>query len=238
MLFLDFLPLLLLQFLLLLVVFLLELLKLLPVFLIELLLALLLALLVSLLLSHSLPFLLLLLLDSLALLVLFLAKILSTYVDFQRLGVVFIPPLQMKLPKSSGREPDVAFVAQAHLDRVTQTHLDGPADLVVEVISPDSIKRDRETKFGEYQQGGIPEYWILDPDKEQVDFYRLDAQGVYQRVAPDAQGIYRSHAVPGFWLQVAWLWQFPLPDAEDVLLDVIGKPYADYRRERMKQRGL
>ena len=172
------------------------------------------------------------------LLVLFLAKILSTYVDFQRLGVVFIPPLQMKLPKSSGREPDVAFVAQAHLDRVTQTHLDGPADLVVEVISPDSIKRDRETKFGEYQQGGIPEYWILDPNEEQVDFYQLDAQGVYQRVAPDAQGSYRSQAVPGFWLQAAWLWQVPLPDAEDVLLDVIGKPYADYRRERMKQRGL
>ena len=172
------------------------------------------------------------------LLVLFLAKILSTYVDFQRLGVVFIPPLQMKLPKSSGREPDVAFVAQAHLDRVTQTHLDGPADLVVEVISPDSVKRDRETKFGEYQQGGIPEYWILDPNEEQVDFYQLDAQGVYQQVAPDAQGSYRSQAVPGFWLPAAWLWQVPLPDAEDVLLDVIGKPYADYRRERMKQCGL
>lgn len=54
---------------------------------------------------------------------------------------------------------------------------------------------------------------------------------------PDAQGIYRSQAVSGFWLQTAWLWQFPLPDAEDVLLDIIGKPYADYRRERMRQRG-
>jgi Uma2 family endonuclease len=167
----------------------------------------------------------------------FLVKVLSAYVDFHQLGVVLVAPFQMKLPRS-GREPDVVFVAQEHRDRLKETYLDGPADLAVEMISSDSVTRDRERKFAEYQEGGVSEYWLLDPDLQEAELYQLDAQGIYQRILPDALGSFHSQAVPGFWLRAGWLWQFPLPDAEDVLLDIIGKPYADYRRERMRQRGL
>ena len=167
----------------------------------------------------------------------FLYKTLSAYTDFKQLGVVLPPPFQMKLPHS-GREPDVIVVAQAHRDRLKETYLDGPADLAVEVISPESVTRDREKKFAEYQQGGVAEYWLLDPANQQANFYQLDAQGAYQRVAPDAQGIYRSAAVPGFWLNIAWLWQDPLPGEQDVLLQIIGRPYADYLRQQMRQHGL
>ncbi|HEV7128352.1 MAG TPA: Uma2 family endonuclease, partial [Ktedonobacterales bacterium] len=154
------------------------------------------------------------------------------------LGVIVIPPFQMKLPDSSGREPDLIFVAQAHLGRLTRTYLDEPADLAVELVSPESLKRDREEKFAEYQRGGVSEYWILDPDLQQAEFYQLEAQGVYQRIALDAQGIYRAQAMPGFWLNVAWLWQNPLPGQDITLYEIIGKPYADYQREQMRQRGL
>jgi Uma2 family endonuclease len=131
----------------------------------------------------------------------------------------------MKLPRS-GREPDVIFLAQAHRDRLKDTYLDGPADLVVEVISPDSVTRDRAKKFAEYQQGGVAEYWLLDPDTQEAEFYQLDAQGTYQRVLPDAQGIYHSHAVPGFWLNAAWLWQSPEPSVDQVLQEIAGEAYA------------
>jgi Uma2 family endonuclease len=79
----------------------------------------------------------------------------------------------MKLA-GSGREPDVLYLARSHLRRLRKTYLNGPADLVVEVVSPESVKRDREQKFGEYQAAGIPEYWVIDPEAQQADFYQLD----------------------------------------------------------------
>ena len=58
----------------------------------------------------------------------------------------------------------------------------------------------------------VPEYWLLDPQLEQAEFYRFDAQGRSQVVAPDDNGIYHAKVVAGFWLRVAWLWRQPLPD--------------------------
>ncbi len=171
-------------------------------------------------------------------LVQFLSATLSAYINFRQLGVVLPAPFQMKLPRSSGREPDVIFLANEHRDRLKDTYLDGPADLVVEVISPDSITRDRDDKFKEYRQGGVPEYWLLDPGERQAEFYRLDARSAYRRVAPDAQGIYHSRAVPGFWLDVAWLWQDPLPAVERVVAAIAGEAYVRYWQEQWRQQGL
>ena len=161
----------------------------------------------------------------------FVAGILSKYVQVHQLGEVVDAPFQMKLPSSSGREPDAIFVTKEHLSRLKPparpTYLDGPGDLVVEVVSvPESVKRDRVEKLKEYRQGGVPEYWILDPDRQQADFYQVDARGAYRHVAPNAQGIYRARAVRDFWLNVAWLWQDPLPDVEQVVQEITAAAHA------------
>lgn len=138
----------------------------------------------------------------------FLYTVLSIYGESKGLGMVFPPPFQMKLEKS-GREPDLLFVASTHLDRLRETYLDGPADLVVEIVSPESVGRDRGEKFYEYEQAGIPEYWLIDPQREEAEFYQLDERGHYRLIWPDAEGIYRSKILEGFWLRVDWLWQPP-----------------------------
>jgi hypothetical protein len=85
----------------------------------------------------------------------FLATSMNFFVDAHQLGVVLTPPFQMKTGHDlPGREPDIMFVAREHLDRFRDTYLDGPADLVVEIISRDSRARDRGDKFYEYEQGG------------------------------------------------------------------------------------
>lgn len=167
----------------------------------------------------------------------FLFTALSVFINVHALGEVMGPPFQMKLPQS-GREPDVIYVATAHLDRFTSTYLNGPADLVVEIVSPESVERDRVIKFGEYQDAGIPEYWLIDPDAEQAAFYRLNAEGRYDRIALDSDGIYHSEVVPGFWLRTAWLWQQPLPDTVAVLLEIDGEAYGRYLREQLRRAGL
>lgn len=145
-----------------------------------------------------------------------LSATMMIFVQQRKLGEVFIAPFQMKLAHS-GREPDVLFLANDHLDRLTATLLNGPADLVIEVISPDSIGRDRGDKFYEYQEADIPEYWLIDPLTERAEFYQLDAAGKYQLIPPDDIGVYRSKVMPEFWLRVEWLWREPLPTAGSVL---------------------
>jgi Uma2 family endonuclease len=166
--------------------------------------------------------------------VLFLSSVFDAFVSMHKLGRVVIAPFQMRLP-TSGREPDVLFVATAHLDRLRATYLDGPADLVVEVISPDSRARDRGDKFYEYQEGGVPEYWLLDPDGQRAEFYQLDATGQYAMVPPDDTGVYHSRALPGFWLREAWLWEDPMPSTNRVMLAIEGDAYLDHlHTERME----
>lgn len=165
----------------------------------------------------------------------FLGTLLRLYVQISRLGVIRLAPFVMKLP-TSAREPDVQFIAAAHRDRIMKTYLDGPADLVVEVVSPESAGRDQGDKLNEYEAGGVREYWIIDPRFQQASFYQLDDQGAYRLVAPDGDGVYHAKALPGFWLRVAWLWQSPRPEETSVLLEVGGETYRRYLLDLLDQR--
>jgi Uma2 family endonuclease len=148
----------------------------------------------------------------------FLATSINFFVDAHQLGVVLTPSFQMKTGSDlPGREPDIIFAAREHLDRFRDTYLDGPADLVVEIISRDSRARDRGDKFYEYEQGGVREYWLLDYLRRQAEFYQLGADGIYRLVPVGADGIYRSAVLDGLWLKVEWLWQEPLPLLMNVL---------------------
>lgn len=147
----------------------------------------------------------------------FLHMILRGYCSARHLGAVRAEPFQMKTgPNLPGRSPDLLFIATENLSRLTQKYLDGPADLIVEVISPDSRARDRGEKFYEYEEGGVREYWLIDPIRRQAEFYTLGPDGAY-RLALLEEGIYRSTTMPGLWLKVDWLWQQPLPELTAIL---------------------
>jgi Uma2 family endonuclease len=147
----------------------------------------------------------------------FLIMLLSHFVEASHLGVIRYEPFQMKTaPELPGRSPDILFVGNAHLSRLKKTYVDGPADLVVEIVSPDSGARDRGDKYYEYEQGGVREYWLIDPQRKQAEFYVRDEAGIYQ-LAPITDGIFRSTVLDGLWLKVDWLWQEPLPPVLDVL---------------------
>ncbi len=150
----------------------------------------------------------------------FLAQLLSLYVEVHTLGRVLLAPFLMRLGPDVAREPDILFVRQENLARLKETHLDGPADLVVEVVSPESRLRDRGTKFAEYEMAGVPEYWLIDPDLQRADFYMLAPDGRYERRPTDDRGWYTATVLPGFRLYVPWLWQDPLPPILDVLREM------------------
>ncbi len=152
-------------------------------------------------------------------LVRFLISAVGIYVETRDLGIIRSAPFQMKL-EHSGREPDLLVVTNAHLDRLKPTYLDSPADLVVEIISLESVERDRGTKFVEYEAAGIPEYWLVDPLRSWAEFCQLKDEGRYNITFAGRQGLYESSMLPDFRLHVDWLWQTPLPPVLDVLKDL------------------
>ncbi|MDW8101473.1 MAG: Uma2 family endonuclease [Anaerolineae bacterium] len=138
----------------------------------------------------------------------FLLAFIRAYVEAKGLGLVFGAPFQMKLPRS-GREPDLLFVARENVGRLKGTHLEGPADLVVEIVSPESERRDRGEKFWEYQEGGVREYWLIDPEKRKAEFWELSSTGRFQLRMEGSEGKYESGVIEGFWLRIEWLWSLP-----------------------------
>ena len=152
---------------------------------------------------------------------LFLASTLDLDVRSRNLGKIQIAPFQMRLPDSS-REPDLLFLANDHLHRLKPTYLDGPADLVIEILSPESIGRDRGEKFVEYESASIPEYWMIDPRARRFEQYILNDQKRFAPVLWGSSGKIQSKVIPGFWLEVEWLWQDPLPSALQTVANIAG----------------
>jgi Uma2 family endonuclease len=153
----------------------------------------------------------------------FLYALLDLFVQALQLGEVGIAPFEVKLgPEGPSREPDLFFVATTSLDRWTDDRLEGAPDLAVEVISRDSVGRDRGDKRDEYEEAGVREYWLIDPrpGKERAEFYVLDAAGRFQLIQPDEHDIFHSHVLPGFALHLAWLWQDPAPSALQILAEL------------------
>ena len=124
----------------------------------------------------------------------FLESVLRFYADARDLGRVYSAPFQMRLAdQDRGREPDLMFVSKENEHRLTSQYLDGPADIAVEILSPESVRRDRGDKFVEYEAAGVREYWIIDPERKQAEFYLLDDDNHYQPIFNGKQGIFRSH---------------------------------------------
>lgn len=139
----------------------------------------------------------------------FLVSILSAYVEVRELGETLFDPFQMKTgPDLPGRAPDLLFIAKENLGRLKTNYLEGPADLIVEVISPGRQDIDKTDKYAEYEQGGVHEYWLIDPIRKDAKFFQLSAGKNFQEV-PGTAGIYNGLMIPGLWIDVRWLWKRP-----------------------------
>jgi Uma2 family endonuclease len=139
-----------------------------------------------------------------------LYTLLRLFLSATKLGKVFAGPYTLRTQAGgNAREPDVFVVLNENPGALTEKAFIGAADIVIEVISDDSLYRDRVTKFDEYEAAGVREYWLIDPrpSRQRADFYVRDAQGRYYAMPLGAEGVFRSTVLPGFWLKVDWLWQ-------------------------------
>ncbi len=128
-------------------------------------------------------------------------RALNDWVEARKLGEVVGAPMDMVLSPHRATQPDVVFIARERLD-IIQRVVMGPADLVAEISSPGGRNRDRIEKRDLYEQHGVREYWIIDPEPETVDVLAL-VRGSYELVMRCGRGeTAASRLLPGFEVAV------------------------------------
>lgn len=150
-----------------------------------------------------------------------LVTLMNLFVRRKKLGQIYGSRVAFRLAEKHGPEPDIAFVRTENMERVTRGGVEGPADLAIEIVSPDSVERDYYLKRELYELYRIPEYWIIDEMDQTVTLLRLK-QAKYREVRPQ-KGEMHSQVLTGFWLRPEWLWQQPRPDEIETLETILAK---------------
>jgi Uma2 family endonuclease len=114
-------------------------------------------------------------------------------------------PVGITLADHSVAEPDLIYLARRATPEELRRAIVGLPDLLIEVISPSGVRRDRGLKLRLYAETGVPEYWIADPFERQVDFM-VNRGGRFELVLPEGN-LYRSPTLPEIALDLAELWR-------------------------------
>jgi len=148
----------------------------------------------------------------------FLRILFMYYLELSGGGRVLQDPMIMRTrPDLPARAPDLQVLLPASLGLLKHNFVAGAADLVVEVISSESERRDRVEKFAEYELAGVHEYWIFDWRFEEALFFQLDEQGKYHRAELDENGVYHSKVLNRLQLPVVRLWEEQLPGVGEIV---------------------
>ena len=140
----------------------------------------------------------------------YIKELLKTYFSLRPLGRVVSAPFVMKVGKSR-REPDLQVILKDSKTLVKDTFTDGAADICIEIVSPTNEGTDYGDKLREYEEAGVKEYWIVDPQRQECRFHRLNSEGVYKTIPTD-EDVYRSPLLPDFELDTRIFWRLNLPN--------------------------
>jgi len=135
-----------------------------------------------------------------------LSRILDRHVTENDLGEVLYAPVGVVLEKPSGVQPDVIFIGKDRLSILQEKAVFGAPDLVVEVLSVSTAGRDRGLKKDLYARTGVRHYWLLDPRKQVLQAFRLDAGGYVREAECAGTGTFRPSLFRGLSIRLADVW--------------------------------
>jgi Uma2 family endonuclease len=101
----------------------------------------------------------------------------------KKLGLVFAAPTDVIFSNLRATQPDLLVVAQERRNIISERGIEGAPDLVIEILSTSTERTDREVKRKLYADGGVREYWIVDPRSSRIEV--LSLRGVVYESAGD-----------------------------------------------------
>ena len=117
-----------------------------------------------------------------------LEYILREFVRRYNLGYIYDAPCDVVLSEENVLQPDILFITKERSEIITEENIQGPPDLVIEILSSSTAERDRTHKRTLYARYGVREYWIVDPDERTVEIMTLGEEGF------EAVGVYQGEA--------------------------------------------
>ena len=102
-----------------------------------------------------------------------LAAQIFLHVEQNQLGTVLPSPMDVVLAPNAVYQPDLLFIRSDRRSIITETHIAGPPDLCVEVISESNRTHDTVVKFYEYARRGVAEYWLVDVREGEISSWQL-----------------------------------------------------------------
>ena len=139
-----------------------------------------------------------------------LHRLIGTYTHTTSRGVTLFAPYDIVFTDYDVVEPDLMYFSRERFDRVvTEKNAQGPPDLVVEILSPGTRRRDEGVKRRLYERMGVDEYWIVDPGSDSIRVYRLEAGAYGVSRLGGADRVLRTELLPGFELSLGAVFEMP-----------------------------
>ncbi len=132
--------------------------------------------------------------------------------EFDPKGEIFDAPLDVTLGLCNVVQPDILFVSGNRREIMRKERIDGPCDLVVEILSPSSRRKDRLKKMEIYRKAGIPHYWIIDPDEKILEAYQLKGENYFLVFTGGPEDEFAHPEFPGLKLDLGKVFYNPDED--------------------------
>jgi Uma2 family endonuclease len=136
-----------------------------------------------------------------------LAILLRAFVRARKLGKIYIAPLDVVFSQNDTAQPDIIFVSNANSGIVQKQCINGAPDLVVEIVSPGSIRRDRYDKLSKYARFRVKEYWIVDQANRSLEVLTLEGKLYAVFSSAEETGHVTSKVLPGLKVRLSSLFQ-------------------------------
>lgn len=147
----------------------------------------------------------------------FLLILLNRFLKATNGGEVLGSQIVMRLTSDLIPEPDLIVLLPENLTRIKETFVDGPADLMIEILSPSTKNMDIAIKIPRCLDKGVKEIWAIDPMLEELTiFSSKEVPLVYKK-----KGIAKSKVIKKFWIKLEWLWSIETIDPIECLKEML-----------------
>jgi Uma2 family endonuclease len=119
------------------------------------------------------------------------------YLENHPIGEVFMAPFDVLLSNFDIVVPDLVYVSRQRAHLITLENLQGAADLMIEILSPSTRRRDERLKRELYERVGVEEYWLIDPERDAIEVFRR-VEGAFEKpVQYMLDQILKTELLPG-----------------------------------------